>query len=195
MTESGPAISDALMTLHQESVRFWESFRTAAFLEPLGDAWSPADNVRHLTKSVRAVTRGLQAPKLLLLLRFGRPGHPSRTFEEVRDLYRARLAKGASAGRFAPSGRPPSDVPEAAREEIMAFHADAVGSLCRAIGRWSERSLDRRQLPHPLLGPLTVREMLLFSLYHNQHHVDTVRRRHAAMASGADISSGSEASG
>lgn len=185
MTESGPAISGALMTLHQESVRFWDGFSTPAFLAPVGEAWSPADNVRHLTKSIRAVTQGLGVPKLILFLRFRRPAGPSRTFEEVRDLYRARLAKGASAGRFAPARRPPSADPEAERAEIMAFHAAAVASLRRAIDGWSERALDRRQLPHPLLGPLTVREMLLFSLYHNQHHVDNVRRRIAAMDSTA----------
>jgi hypothetical protein len=32
-------------------------------------------------------------------------------------------------------------------------------------------------MPHPLLGKLTVREMLLFTLYHNLHHVQNVARR------------------
>ena len=37
--------------------------------------------------------------------------------------------------------------------------------------RWPEPSLDRYQLLHPLLGRLTVREMLEFSVYHHAHHL------------------------
>jgi uncharacterized damage-inducible protein DinB len=62
----------------------------------------------------------------------------------------------------------------------MEYHAAAVQELVRAAGRWSERALDARQLPHPLLGKLTVREMLFFTLYHNRHHVDVVKRRMAS---------------
>jgi hypothetical protein len=36
---------------------------------------------------------------------------------------------------------------------------------------WSEDDLDNHRLPHPLLGKLTVREMLFFTLYHIQHHM------------------------
>jgi hypothetical protein len=37
--------------------------------------------------------------------------------------------------------------------------------------QWSEAELDRYTLPHPLLGDLTMREMLCFTLYHNQRHI------------------------
>jgi hypothetical protein len=36
-------------------------------------------------------------------------------------------------------------------------------------------------LPHPLLGKLTVREMLFFTLYHQRHHVAVVERRIAEL--------------
>jgi DinB superfamily len=178
---TGPEIRAALRDLHAASVRYWGGFDTAAFLAPVGDAWSPADNVRHLTKSMRAVTRGLGVPRLLLLLAFRRGQTRSRPYDAVREVYRARLAQGASAGRFAPEARPAPPDPDAERARIMAYHATAVEALCAATERWPEPALDRRRLPHPLLGPLTVREMLFFTLYHNQHHVDNVRRRIAAI--------------
>ena len=56
-------------------------------------------------------------------------------------------------------------------------HAAGRAGVDRAIGKWSEEKLDALQLPHPLLGNLTVREMLLFTLYHQRHHIDVVRRR------------------
>jgi len=39
------------------------------------------------------------------------------------------------------------------------------------------QSLDKFMLPHPLLGKLAVREMLFFTMYHNLHHVNNVRRQ------------------
>jgi hypothetical protein len=43
------------------SRELWRPFEAAAFFAPLGEAWSPADNVRHLVKSNRpvALTMGL----------------------------------------------------------------------------------------------------------------------------------------
>ncbi len=46
-----------------------------------------------------------------------------------------------------------------------------------SVPSWSETSLDRYRLPHPLLGRLTVREMLFFTLGHGLHHARNVARR------------------
>ena len=170
-----------LARVHAESRAYWQSFAPDAFLAPLGDAWSPADNVRHLTKSVRPVAMALRIPRLVLRLRFGRPKAASRTYTRLRDDYHARLAAGGQAGSFAPKPLPAEADAEAARTRILAQHAEAVAALTDACARWTEAALDRYQLPHPLLGNLTVREMLFFTLYHNQHHVDVVRRRVAAV--------------
>jgi hypothetical protein len=177
---TGTSIQSALTELHADSVSYWESFDTPTFLAPIGDAWSPADNVRHLTTSMRAVTRGLRMPRLFLRIAFGRSPSPSRPYAAVRDVYRARLAQGASAGRFAPRPRDAAVDSHAERARIMSHHAIAVTALCDVIARWPEPALDARQLPHPLLGPLTVREMLLFTVYHNRHHLENVQRRLAS---------------
>src|SRR5688500_9216606 len=153
--QAAPEIASALRALHDESVHYWSSFDTPRFFAPIGDAWSPADNVRHLTKAMRAVDRGLNAPRWILWLRFGRGG-VSRGYTEMKDVYFARLARGASAGRLAPA--PAQHSSDAERERIMKFHAAAVDTLTTSIGRWPEHALDARRLPHPLLGPITVRE-------------------------------------
>ena len=171
---AGPDIAAALRALHDESVRYWSSFDTPGFFAPIGGAWSPADNVRHLTKAMRAITRGLNAPRWMLWLRFGR-GDTRRSYVELKDVYLARLARGASAGRFAPA--PARQISDAERSRIMTFHAQTVAQLTSSIQEWPEDALDRRRLPHPLLGSITVREMLFFALYHNRHHLEGVQRR------------------
>lgn len=178
--DSKEAIRDALHALHAESVAYWASFGTTEFLAALGEAWSPAENVRHLTKSMRAVTRGLQLPTFVVRLSFGGAAGESRSYAEIRDLYRRALTPGVTAGGFAPDPREAPTDPAAERARIMEYHATAVREFGASLDRWSERQLDRCRLPHPLLGPLTVREMLFFTLYHNRHHVDGVKRRVAA---------------
>jgi hypothetical protein len=172
------AIVAALERVHRESVAYWQTYPTPLFFAPLGTSWAPADHVRHLTKSVRAVAAGLRWPRLVLRVAFDRPRRPSRAYDVLRADYRAALARGGQAGKYAPSpiavaGRSLEDT----RAQIMAYHAAAVDALGEAADRWAEAALDRYQLPHPLLGPLTIRELLAFTLYHNVHHVHVAERR------------------
>jgi hypothetical protein len=173
-------IAAALRAVHEDSLNFWRTIGTAEFFAPIGAAWSPADNVRHLTKSVRAVSAGLRAPRWVLWLAFRSGSGTSRSYAEVREVYLARLARGASAGKFAPGPLGTSADPDADRARVMKYHAAAIGEMAALVVRWQERWLDRFRIPHPLLGPLSVREMLFFTVYHNRHHVDVVRRRLAA---------------
>ncbi len=166
-----------LAKLHHASAGYWSSFSTPEFLAPIGSGWSPADTVRHLTKSIRPVAQGLRAPRFVHALLFGPARRPSRSYAEVRDAYRARLEQGVDAGRFAPRPLPPPADGEELRSEVMARHEQAATALRAQVARWPEKALDRCRMPHPVLGKITVREMLFFTLYHNLHHVLVVERR------------------
>ncbi len=165
-----------LDAVDSEGAAYWGAFDAPAFFAKLGDAWSPAENVRHLVKSIRPVTQAMKMPRIVLRLKFGKPAHESVSYDQLVERYHGLLAAGGNAGRFAPSPREEHDL-EARRAEILAQQREANLALRAAIGRWPEASLDRHQLPHPLLGNLTVREMLYFTLYHQLHHIAVVERR------------------
>ena len=175
---SGAEIVAALARLHEESERYLAAIPAAEFVQAQGEKWSPADHARHLAKSTFPLVRAFGLPKLLLGLRFGRSSGDSRRFVAVRDDYRRLLQEtGATAGRLAPSPRPAPVDPAAWQREVLASWRGAVEGLVAAIPRWSEPALDRYRLPHPLLGRLTAREMLFFTLYHNAHHLHLVASR------------------
>jgi len=161
-----------------ESGQFWNSFGPEEFFRPIGEAWSPCDNVRHLTRSVSPVAQALRIPRLVLGALFGRPARPPRSYEAVEAAYQKVLAEGGKAsGRFVPQPLAlPSD-PAAVRRKVVQNLEAANAALVTRIRSWPETSLDRYQLPHPLLGRLTVREMLFFTLYHGLHHARNVARR------------------
>jgi len=58
----GVEIVRELRALHERSRELWSGFSTTEFFFPLGDAWSPADNIRHLLKSNRPVLPALSTP-------------------------------------------------------------------------------------------------------------------------------------
>lgn len=167
----------ALAAVRDAGRELWLGFDAPAFFAPLGEAWSPADNVRHLIKSNRPVARALAVPKLLLLLRFGISNGRSRRYPEVVATYRQALAGGVTAGRFTPRPVAPEERTAADRDRFVGELAASLDEVAAAARRWSERALDRLRLPHPALGPLTVREMLLFTAYHNTHHAAGVAAR------------------
>ncbi|HKP74233.1 MAG TPA: DinB family protein [Longimicrobiaceae bacterium] len=174
----------ALAEVEREVAEFFVGLSADELMRREGEAWTAAEHLRHLDRSVRAVARGLEYPRWLLRLRFGRPRQTSRGYDEVRTVYRARLAAG---GKSTPEFTPPrEDVPagevDAYGARLLTRWADANARLRAAVERWPEEALDRIQLPHPLLGKLTVREMLFFTLYHDHHHVDGARRRLTAAA-------------
>lgn len=170
-------IVEAFERQERESIAYWNAFDTDAFFAKIGESWSPAETVRHLTKSIRPLVKALGLPRLLLRLRFGKPKRAPMTFDALRDHYRRLLAEGGNAGRFAPSANAETD-----RTAIMTRFAAVNRELRAAIHRWPDAKLDTLQLPHPLLGKLTVREMLFFTLYHERHHMDVVARNLAARA-------------
>lgn len=164
-------IGTALAVLSHELERYLEGFSNEEFYAPQGEHWSPAEHVRHLTKSVRAVARGMRQPRLLLRLMFGLADDHSRGFSELLEVYRQKLADGATAGRFTPSPN------KRGRDAIMEHWHIASKQLNLALASWSEEELGVYRLPHPLLGKLTVREMLLFTVFHNAHHAGRIRER------------------
>jgi hypothetical protein len=174
---SGPELRAAMTHLLAEGHEYLDALPLDTFFAPQGDRWSPAEHIRHLRKGTAPVARALRIPAWLLRLRFGRGPGVSRDFRTLRDTYRGVLARGGQAGRFAPSPEVAPPDPASRRAAIMRAWDTVVGAVNAAGGRWSESSLDQTGLPHPLLGLLTVREMLAFTAYHTSHHLALIASR------------------
>jgi len=179
---SSPSTRDEIISsfeaVHRDGNAFWGRFKTEDFFKPLGDGWSPAENVRHLIKSERPVVKALSMPKILLRFRFGKSRRKSMTFDELRDRYQQRLAEGVKAGKFTPGKQTEEDL-GAWRNRIMSDRQSVHDAMLRRIGDWSDEALDRYQLPHPALGNLTIREILFFTVHHRVHHMNVVERKSA----------------
>lgn len=161
------------LSLHHEA--FLRSIRALHAdrldVQPSGK-WSPAQHLEHIRMSVQPVAMALIVPRWFLRWRFGTPNRPPRTYEALVARYKEKLEAGGKA--------PASFAPRALRATEVGPTSDvlmlSVNTLCQRSQRWSEADLDHYLLPHPLLGKVTVREMLFFTIYHVQHHTALVER-------------------
>ena len=130
--------------------------------------WSAGQNLDHLIRSIKPLQLAYSLPKFALIILFGKTNRPSRTYDEVVTKYKTKLASGGRAsGPFIPPA-----IKFAKKDELLKKYAEQKQKLISKIEKQSEADLDKYILPHPLLGKVTLREMLYFTIHHNEHHLN-----------------------
>ncbi len=142
-----------------------------------GLKWSAAENLDHLIRSTKGLGSALKMPKLALHASFGKANRPSRTFSEMMERYQEKLKEGAKAiGPYVPENT------ESISKADLLESWQAIGAKfsARLSKNWTEEQLDKYVIPHPLLGKMTVREMMFFTIYHNLHHLKNIKSLYAS---------------
>lgn len=161
----------ALKDSNRRAENWFHAMHAKDFFTRHGDVWSPSDNVDHLIRAVKPIAKALKLPKFTLQAMFGKPEKPSMTYEELCKIYRDEIARGAQAsGRYLPNQESPTEDPEAKKEALLDQWSKANVELLSAVEKWDLDEMDRYLLPHPLIGKLTIREMVFFTIYHNLRH-------------------------
>ena len=155
----------------QRVTNWFTEIQAKDFFTRQADVWSASDNLDHLIKSHKPLAKALKLPKLSLRAMFGLPQKASLSYEELCQLYRDEIAKGAQAsGRYLPSQEEADANVEKKKKELIDQFSKVSAELVSTVERWTEEELDQYLLPHPILGKLTIREMLFFTIYHNLRH-------------------------
>jgi uncharacterized damage-inducible protein DinB len=154
----------------QRAIEWFKAIPADQFFIRKGEVWSASDNVDHLIKAIKPIALALKMPRLGLQTMFGKAEHPSRAYDEICKIYVDEIVKGAQAsGRFLPNQESPSQ-PEEQKKELLYQLNKASTSLISALEKWQDMELDQYQLPHPILGKITIREILFFTIYHTLRH-------------------------
>ena len=157
-------LQEVLVKNHTEFTEFIRGLSDVVARNSLPGKWTAVQQLDHIVKSVAPVRTAFVLPKFLFPLIFGRANRPSRSYDELVTKYKEKLqAGGKSTARFLPDST-------CDRFAIIQALENRVNSLSSRIERFSESELDEFILPHPLLGKLTLREMLYFTIYHVEHH-------------------------
>jgi uncharacterized damage-inducible protein DinB len=161
----------ALRDSNQRVANWFTDIPEKDFFTRQSDVWSASDNLDHLIKSHNPLAKALKLPKFTLQAVFGKPQKASTSYEELCQLYRDEIAKGAQAsGRYLASQENAEATAEKKKKELIDQFSKVSADLISTAEKWAEEELDQYLLPHPILGKLTIREMLFFTLYHNLRH-------------------------
>lgn len=145
------------------------AFDDESFMAGTTEAWGPAQHTAHLTLGHRRVAKLLRAPKDLPRATFA-----PRGYDATRDAYLDKLA--TVPAELLASNSKSGELPSGAtRLSLIEGYQKAASALIEAASGWDEEPLDTIGFPHPILGVLPVRDMLLFMLYHDLHHLNGMR--------------------
>jgi len=171
------ALIKTLENTYTELTHYFTLLPVETFFNKPGEKWSPSGNLIHLTKSAKSVTMGLRFPKVIIGLKFGKAARNSRLYPQVREAYLNKLVEGAKSPKnFEPDEMKPDMDLQSQKDEILEKWKEVNIKLIRKLGKWEEKTLDLYLLPHPILGRVTIREMIMFTIYHNIHHFTNVQK-------------------
>lgn len=148
------------------------------FFKKPGTKWSVAENVQHLIISTKTSSLAWWLPKFLVRWIGGRPNRGSRSFAELKAKYYQKLSDGAVASsRFVPK---PIAI-HYGKTRIMDNWQKATSKFTGALTKnRTENDLDNYLVKHPLLGRITLRELCYFTIFHTEHHLESIQKMNNA---------------
>lgn len=165
-------IQHKLIDTHNLFTEFVFGLSEAEFLNNNNNKWSAGQQAEHIYLSIKPLRQALSFPKVFLSIIWGKANRTSKSYDELVEKYKLKLKNGGQAtGRFIPI-----TVSVEKGKKIQAALLAEVRELCSKLEKFTEKELDEYILPHPLLGKLTLREMLFFTIYHAAHHQNLTKQ-------------------
>ncbi|MDW3193252.1 MAG: DinB family protein [Cytophagales bacterium] len=163
-------IKEQLIHHHQVFTTYIDELSEAEYLATPNDKWSAGQQIEHIYISVHPVAK-LVANKGVMKEKFGTLDRPSRSYDRLVADYLEVLDGGAKAGpRFTPDVTPFS-----AKTTLITGITNDMKSINSELDQYTEEELEQLVIPHPVMGPFTLREMLMFTIYHVQHHDQKIK--------------------
>jgi len=141
----------------------------------LPDKWTIAGHINHLVLSMQPVNTAFRMPAFLLKYKFGVCNREERSFEALVQKYENKLSQNKvnAPSRFQPKLDGPVN-PDVLLDKL----GHEKSKMLKRMNKWTDAKLSTCVLPHPLLGKLTMREMVAFSILHMEHHRHVIKEKY-----------------
>jgi hypothetical protein len=132
----------ALKDSNQRAANWFLEIPASDFFTRKGEVWSHSDNLDHMIKAVKPITKALKLPKITLQAMFGKSEKTSISFEELCRQYREEIAKGGQASaRYLPEQKSPVDNAEEEKRNLLEQWSNASGELVSVAKNGRRRNL------------------------------------------------------
>jgi hypothetical protein len=169
-----PEIEKGLLDAKIAFYNFCGALNDEQFFHQPSGKWSPAQQVKHLIISADKTRLAYQLPKFIVRLYTGKPNRPSRSYDELVQRYKTKLAQG---GKASAAFVPKELRTEYGKNNLMIEFNRSMDKLSSSIHKnLSESQSDNYLAPHPLLGKITLRELGFFTIHHTYHHLESIQK-------------------
>lgn len=163
---------DLMKAKYDTFIRYIAGLNNDEYLYRFENKWSGAQQLEHIVMSVKPLVQVFSMDTAILEQRFGRSVVGlSRDYDAMLNEYVEKLrAGGAAPTRYVPDANAALE-----RSGLIQTLKELMQQLSARIEAFSEADLDSLLLPHPLLGNITLREMLYNAIYHVEHHQEMAK--------------------
>ena len=169
-------IADLLEDKHHILLNWLERQADEKWTSGPENKWTTGQHALHLLKSIKPLNDVLSMPRFLFKYTLGTTTAAIRDYETIVSTYLEELEafkKNAT--------KPPKilKVPEIHDKRYILTRLQVESKkLQYKIRRISDRNLDTLVLPHPILGKMPIREILMWTAYHVEYHTQKLQENY-----------------
>jgi len=165
-------IIEGLHTSATKVITWVEQQPEDRFTKGPANKWDTSQHIDHLHQAVVLINKVLRLPKFIIRWRFGKPNRKGRDYDGIVARYKEKLKnfdgkQGTTAGK---------KHPKEGKKSLLVNFQIQIQRLQKIITKWSEKDLDNYLVAHPLLGKITIRELMLWMIYHHYHHLNNLKQ-------------------
>lgn len=170
-------ITHLLKENEKSLLQLFEERDQAFWVKQPDGKWSAGQHVIHLVQSSKPLLKALQLPNFIIKWRFGKSNRPSRSYVDVINRYNEKLSAVGTGvvgpfSRVMPTSQPSESI------KWLSEISDLNTKINKLTLGYSKKSLETLLLPHPLMGKMTLNEILMWNAYHTEHHVNVLKQKY-----------------
>ena len=166
-------IADLLEQKHQELFDWLNNQPNENWEKGPEGKWTIGQHILHLVNSLQLLNNALSYPRFFLKYKFGVSNREGRDYETVAKKYQQKLSENQDRARTFNQNLKKPTLKE--KEYLLSRFQIQQKKLQYKTRKISDKNLDTLVIPHPLMGKMTVREIIMWTVYHTEHHYTTLK--------------------
>lgn len=161
---------------HSELIHWLEQQPNETWTQGPEGKWTQGQQALHLLQSIVPLNNALSLPKFLIRYKFGKANRSVRDYNTIANRYNERL-KDAKGKTF--KGSQNMKIPEIDEKQYILNRLQTESKkLQYKTKKISDKNLDKLILPHPLMGKMPIREIIMWTAHHVEHHTETLKTKY-----------------
>lgn len=129
-----------------------------------------------LIQSSKPLMKAISMPSWILSYKFGKNNRENRSYQDVINRYHEKLSQNTNI--ISPFSKNMKEVQIIEIQELLNTFSQLNDKIIKKTKKLKKHKLDINLLPHPLMGRMTLREILMWNAYHTEHHYVILKEKY-----------------